>query len=208
MSPRAVTFLFAIPFVAALAAPARAKPAAVAEATGTALPKPFQLTVGTLYMPNGIVLSHASGEDSSGPAKIAIGIVPAFDARISRHLTLGVAFPIIFNVQQQGMLQDPSKELDMVLRLGAWLPLGPRARFFGTAGPGLYMIRQPRDQSPSGVLVSLGGGLTMDLTDRWYVYGETGVQAGLNVLGHENPESAYPVATAYWRTGLGAGMSF
>ena len=98
--------MLASPLIAVLLA-AAPPPVSAAERVAEPIPAPkAQLEIAAIWLPAGKVMSGASGEISSSDAATAMGVVPAFDARISRRLTLGIAMPVLFNVRSASLIGD------------------------------------------------------------------------------------------------------
>ena len=85
--------------------PANPEPAAIATGQGAAIPR-LQAGVGFLWLPTAVLMSGLSGETSASPATNTFGVVPSIDRRVSSHLSLRLAAPVLFNVKATGIDGD------------------------------------------------------------------------------------------------------
>jgi hypothetical protein len=206
--------MLAAPLIAVLLA-AAAAPVPAAERVADSLPAPkAQLEIAAMWLPAGKVMSGASGEISSSDAATAMGVVPAFDARISRRLTLGIALPVLFNVRSGSLIGDaPSTEIEAVVRLTGWFPIARDLDLFLRGGAGYYVIVVPDrisggHRDPQGLVALTAAGVAWRFSERLFAFGDVGVHFGYRPDGISGNGYPYPQASAYVHAGAGVGTRF
>ena len=205
--------MLAPPLLAVLLAVAPS-PVSAAERVVEPIPAPkAQLEIAALWLPAGKVMSGASGEAAGSDAATAFGVVPAYDARISRRLTLGIAMPVLFNVRSAWLRDDaPSTEIEAIVRLTGWFPIARDLDFDLRGGAGYYVILVPNrisggNSSPQGIVGVTAAGVAWHFSERLFAFGDVGAHFGYRPDGLALG-GTYPQASAYLHAGAGVGTRF
>ena len=204
------------PSLLAVLVAAAPSPVSTTERVAEAMPAPkAQLEIAAMWLPAGKIMSGASGEISSSDAATAMGIAPAFDRRISRRLTLGIALPVLFNVRSGSLIGDaPSTEIEAVVRLTGWFPLARDLDLYVRGGAGYYVILVPAriagggNDSPGGIVGVTAAGVAWRFSERLFAFGDLGAHFGYRPDGVSANGYPYPQASAYVHAGAGVGTRF
>ena len=172
----------------------------------------LEVAIGVVVIPASVILSGRSGENSAGRGATMYGVTPSLDRGVSRHLTLGLAVPVVFNVREAQYPGESWTQAEVLLRLGTWLPVGAHVRLFGMVGSGIYRIFVPATErgggnygNPTGIAAVVGAGAQWAPTGGWFLSGDLGIHAG---FGSRALGFGYPTATEHAQVGLGIGVPF
>jgi hypothetical protein len=206
--PEASTAKAAVPASAAesaQAAPAEANVAAEPAATEQGN-EPRKLQVGLSFLP--MALGEYTYVKTTDPeaedAYFAYGLGVSAAYEVLPGLLVGLAPQLTFNVRPK-TAPDGGKQLDVMARIAYSYRLPDGISVFAEVLPGYSMIMLKRGSAPKGMVVAFGAGLTMDLTDRYFVSVGAGYQ-----IGFQNQSSAVTSEnrSRYVRVALGGGMRF
>jgi hypothetical protein len=215
--------------VVALAAVARAQepapaspaaaPAPVAGAEATApvpaipAPSPRRAEIGLSILPMGVgkLTLPVGGMEVTGDASFAYGVGLSASYRILAGLSVGLAPQVIFNVQDKvnpSQLAAPAAatEVDLMARVAYTFPVVETIGLYVEALPGFSLIGQPNASTAKGLVVGLGVGVAMDLTEQTFANIGVGYQIGLQTVADASMNVAD--RTRYLRLALGGGMRF
>lgn len=162
---------------------------------------------GTITAPNGAM-------DASGDARFAYGVGLSGTLPVIGGLRVGLAPQAIANVSYKvnpagnGIaLPAASTEYDILARLEYEFPLVDGITVYGEALPGYSLIVNPGRGTAKGAVLALGGGATMDMSDRLFLNLAAGYQLGFQSLTIEGT-MVRDYRTQYLRVALGVGFRF
>jgi hypothetical protein len=184
------------------AATPEARVAASAPATPRSLGMQFEvLPLGTLTLKSSVL-----EKSSDATSTYAIGGFVSRD--ITPHFSLGVAPRMIFGVAGKDDAES-AKELDVRLRATLHRALLSRVEVFGSLEPGYSIVLLPTDlrvDNPSGLVVALASGVTLDLDKGAFMTAEVSYQLGFQAL--SSNDVGADLNTSYLAFGLGLGVHF
>jgi len=210
----------------ASAGAARAQEASPVAVTSAAPAKERKLQVSLAFLPMSLGKFSAvyGGMPSTLDAAFAPGVGLSVGYEVVRGLTVGLAPQAIFNVKPK---EDPistsppsSKEVDVMARIAYAFPLADTIAIYGEVLPGYSLIQPSAGNTAKGFIIGLGAGLTMDLTNRTFVYFGAGYQWGYQsrtdttlvkdmMTGATTEKKVVnDVKTDYLRVALGVGWRF
>lgn len=190
---------------AAKAAPAEevaAVPAPAAEAVG---PRKLQLGLSFLPMSMGKYTYVKTTDPVSEDAYFAYGVGLSAVYEVLPGLLVGLAPQYTLNVRPRSAA-DGAKQLDVMARVAYAYRLPDGITVFAEALPGYSMILLKRGAAPKGLVLAVGAGCTMDLSDRAFASVGVGYQVGFQ----NQAQGAVTVEnrTRYLRVALGGGVRF
>lgn len=119
------------------------------------------------------------------------------------RLFVGFAPSYTFNIKAKNGPEEGSRELDLLLRIGAEAAATDRLQLYGYLSPGYgFMHGLPSDLSAAGPVLGLHGGGRLDLTSTFFVNAEAGYQMGFLTA---SPNGSVQYA-GFVQIGLGAGV--
>jgi opacity protein-like surface antigen len=184
-------------------APAAAQPAASQR----------KIQVGLSFLPMAAgkyTFSDTFTTTASTDAYFASGIGLSAGYEVLPGLVVGVAPQVIFNVQPKPMdAANPpvAREYDLMARVAYGFRVGDTFSVYAEVLPGYSRIAPSDDTSPSeGLVLALGAGCTMDMTDRFFLNLGGGYQMGFQsqTTGVHKME----LRTKYVRVAMGGGVKF
>lgn len=199
--------LAAIPLITSLATPAFAEDGVAA----TAAEPRFFLQARLELLPLG------SGEDTVGLGSsltlaTAYAISGSLEVALTRHLSIGVAPRLVFNITQGGNEDPADKELDLRACLRARTAMSPGFDIYASFSPGYAALQSGDGLSTSSGGYTLGGafGFTYDVGSNLFVGGEIGFQRSSMRIDRRNgrDELSYDVELSYLHLGAGVGLRF
>jgi len=206
---------------AASAAPAAAAPPAdtvgIPAVVSTAAPAPrrwFELGLSFLPMGRGTFTTPGGALDLSGDARLAYGVGLSGTFPVIAGFRVGLAPQAIYGVNYkenpagQGIaLPAASTEYDILARLEYEFPMVDGITLHGDFLPGYSLILNPGRGTAAGVVLAFSGGVSMDMSDRFFLNLEAGYQYGLQSLTIEGT-MVRNYRTQYVRVALGVGVRF
>ena len=184
-------------------APAAAQPAASRR----------KIQVGLSFLPMAAgkyTFSDTFTTTASTDAYFAAGVGLSVGYEVLPGLVVGVAPQVIFNVQPKPMdAANPAvaREYDLMARVAYGFRVGDTFSVYAEVLPGYSRIAPSDDTSPSdGLVLALGAGCTMDMTDRFFLNLGGGYQMGFQsqTTGVHQME----LRTKYVRVAMGGGVKF
>jgi hypothetical protein len=177
----------------------------------TTTPQKGRLGVQLELVPTGTLKVKGTGVDQTYTAAFTAGIGGTFDYDVTPNLSIGLAPRFIFGVINKDAPSgaDSSSELDLRARFTAHFPVNPKVAVYGFAAPGYSVILQPNDSpvdNPSGFVLGLGGGLTVDVAPNLYLAGELGYQLGFQSVTYMGQSA--DVTTDLMSISVGGGARF
>jgi len=193
---------------------------APAAAVAVATPAPVQpaaskrkIQVGLSFLPMAMgryTFSDTYTTTASFEASFAYGLGLSAGYEVLPGLVVGVAPQVIFNVQPKPMdAANPAvaREYDLMARVAYGFRVGDTFSVYAEVLPGYSRIAPSDDTSPSdGLVLALGAGCTMDMTDRFFLNLGGGYQMGFQsqTTGVHQME----LRTKYVRVAMGGGVKF
>jgi hypothetical protein len=190
---------------AAKAAPAEEVAAAPAPATEAVGPRKLQLGLSFLPMSMGKYTYVKTTDPVSEDAYFAYGVSLSAVYEVLPGLLVGLAPQYTLNVRPRSAA-DGAKQLDVMARVAYAYRLPDGITVFAEALPGYSMIVLKRGAAPKGLVLAVGAGCTMDLSDRAFASVGVGYQVGFQnqAVGPVTVENR----TRYLRVALGGGVRF
>jgi hypothetical protein len=142
------------------------------------------LSLGALVlpMPTGRIETRVFGGRSTEDADPALGLAAWLDLRLHRNFSLGFVPQLTFNVKADGSRGDPARELDLLVRATAWVPVAPTVDLHLFAAPGYSLIFLPDDldgfDNPRGFVLQFGAGASFSVTRSLSLIAQLGYQFG------------------------------
>ncbi len=189
--------------VVALAATARAQ-GLVAAAEPAA-----RREVGVLLLPMGMgkfTSPAAGGMTNTEDAAFSYGLALEGGYVVLPGLTLGLAPQVFFNVKPKVQGGGGAQEVDVLARAAYSLRIVESIALFVEVLPGYSFIRPPDGDTSKGLVLGLGGGTTMDLSDRMFASFGVGYQVGFQALPAKDMSGE--TRTRYLRVAIGVGTRF
>jgi hypothetical protein len=196
-------------------APAPAGTVGTVVVVAPAEPPPKRLEIGLSFLPmgRGRLTTPRGAVDAKSDALFAYGASLQASYRIIAGLHLGLAPQVIYNVNYKtnpagnGIALPPAaKQYDLMARVAYEFPIVDGIVLYAEALPGYSYITVPGASAAKGFVVALGGGATMDMSDRIFVNVGAGYQVGyqsFKVVG-----MARDYRTEYVRVAMGVGARF
>ena len=199
--------LAAIPLITSLAAPAFAEDGVAATA---AEPRIFlQARLELLPLGSG---ESSGGFGSSMTLATAYAISGSLEVALTRHLSIGVAPRLVFNIIQGGNEEPADKELDLRACFRARTAISPGFDIYASFSPGYAALHSGDGLSTSAGGYTLGGafGFTYDVGSNVFVGGEIGFQRSSMRVNRQNAEDklSYDIELSYLHLGAGGGLRF
>jgi hypothetical protein len=164
------------------------------------------------------LLPLGSGENSGGFSSsmtmaTAYAISGSLEVALTRHLSIGVAPRLVFNVIEGGNEGPADKELDLRACIRARTAVSPGFDIYASFSPGhASLLSGGTSVYTSSGGYTLGGafGFTYDVGSTVFVGGEIGFQRSFMRVDLRNAEDelSYDVELSYVHLGAGAGMRF
>jgi hypothetical protein len=186
--------------------PAAAEPALVAEAAPRATGTERKLQVGVLFLPMALGTFPAPPNSPSPrvDAAFAYGLGLSAGYMVLPGLIAGIAPQVIYNVKGKEDA-EAAKEVDLMVRIAYSYQLAANTSVYAEVLPGYSVILSSGDPA-KGLVVAVGAGGAIDLTDRFFASLGVGYQMGFQKqnLG----KATIDVKTKYLRLALGGGVKF
>ena len=163
------------------------------------------------------VLPMGLGRFTSSPGGMATTDDAAFSYGLALHagyivipgLTVGVVPQVLLNVKPKVQDGDAAQELDLFARIAYTQQLVDSIGLFVEVMPGYSLIRPPNNSgdTSSGLVLGLGGGATIPLSERAFASLGLGYQIGFQKLPAKDLSPEGP-STRYVRVAIGVGTRF
>jgi hypothetical protein len=213
-------FPAAAPPAAATPAPAAASPVpagtvgALASAAAYEAPRRrVELGLSFLPMGRGRITSPKGAMDVTGDASFAYGAGLSATYQVIAGLHLGLAPQVIYNVNYKvnpsgnGLALPPaSTQYDIMARVEYEFPIVDTITLYAEALPGYSLIAISGASAAKGPILALGGGASMDMSDRIFLNMGVGYELGFQSLSFASMVRDY--RTQYVRVALGVGARF
>ncbi len=199
--PTSATVETAPPAVGVAEAPA---PMPVAAAEPPREPtKRLQLGVSFLPMARGKHEVTAAGmtEAVDGAFAYGVGFVAAY--RLVSGLSLGVAPQLIFNGKPKEASAEGGKQWDLLARVAYDYAIADVVSLYAEVLPGYSIFYPPGSDTSKGLVIAVGVGAAMDLTQRLFAQLGVGYQ-----MGFQSQTAVASYHTNYVRVSLGGGVKF
>lgn len=204
--------LAAITLIASLASPAVAEDGVATTAAESRIRVQAQLEL----------LPIGSGEDHGGLTfsnnmASAYAISGSLEVALTRHLSLGVAPRLVYNITPVGSEAPADKELDLRACIRARTAVNPRFDIYASFSPGYARLLNGDEifvyTRSGGYTLGAALGFTYDLGSTVFVGGEIGFQRSFMRVDQQRvgePEDAlsYDVELSYVHLGVSVGMGF
>jgi len=180
---------------------------ATAEDAGTAPADASKMRVGVMLVrtPFGVLRRESVESESSVNSGFAFALMPTFDCVPRPDVFIGLAPSYTFHVKVRGADVDPSRQLDLLLRLGGTAPAGHRLHPYGYLALGYSFISGlPDGSGAQGMVIGLHAGSLLDLTPTLFLEAEVGYQTGFQRNVHSLTES--DARTTFVQLGAGVGV--
>lgn len=121
----------------------------------------------------------------SGDLSFAFGVRAFFDYSITRNFFVGIGPTYTFNVIAKDADPDanPSKQLDLLLRVGGGAPVSDSVQLYGYLSPGYSMLSSSsEDEDAKGAVLGINAGAIFAINPKFFVNGELGYQIGFQKL--------------------------
>ena len=209
--------------VVALAGTVRAQEAPPVATTSDLPSRVRRLHVSLAFLPMSLGTFTASYGGMRIPADAAFapgGAVSVGYFVVPRYVSVGLAPQVIRNV---GTKEDPtgagnpvvmSTEIDVMTRVVGSLPLADTIAIYAEVLPGYSLILPSEGNTAKGLVLAVGAGVVMDLSDRMFVNLGAGRQWGFQTRVDTSVNEGVAtkvttdVKTEYWRVALGVGVKF
>ncbi len=208
------------PFPAAVPSPSPPPPAPAGTVGVVAPPAPEEqpprrIEVGLAFLPmgRGQLKTPNGAMDATADARFAYGVGLSATYRVIAGLHLGIAPQVIYGVNYKTnpagngiALPASSTEYDFMARVQYAFPLVDGITLYGEALPGYSQILHPGAGTSKGLVLALGGGAAMDMSDRIFINVGAGYQLGyqsVSILGTKRDSRSQ-----YVRVALGVGARF
>ena len=197
------SFIVALTLIA-LAAPARAQE--VASSPG---PRPRrEVSVSLLPMGLGRFTASPGGMTSTDDAAFSYGLALHAGYIVIPGLTVGLAPQLLLNVKPKVQDGGAAQEIDLFARIAYSQQLVDSIGLFVEVLPGYSLIHPPNNGDNSmGLVLGLGGGATLALSDRAFASFGVGYQVGFQKLPPKDLAPEGP-STRYVRVAIGVGTRF
>jgi Outer membrane protein beta-barrel domain len=187
----------------------------VAPAYGTAPSEqpPRRIEVGLSFLPMGLgkLTTPVGSMEASGDALFAYGGGLSASYRVFAGLAVGLAPQVIYNVNYKvnpSELAPPpaATQYDLLARVAYEFPLADTITPYLELLPGYSIIALPNTSAAKGLVLAVGAGVAMDMTDRIFVNLGIGYQWGFQKV----PQTGVELdnKTRYLRVALGGGVRF
>jgi hypothetical protein len=182
-----------------------------AQGAGSAGEK-LRLSLTFAPMPFGRVDSALGFLPDETDAAFAFAVAAALDYPVGRFFYLGLAPQYVFNVRKRSGPTNGdqgARELDVRMRAGAQIGVGPGWRLYCHLAPGYSFVQLPSLSSlgdagdPRGLVVEVAAGTTFDLSRRLFVAAELGYQRGFQT--GDSHGFSYDFKTSFFHLGVGLG---
>jgi outer membrane protein with beta-barrel domain len=157
-------------------------------------------------LPVGTISASDGSDSESADLDPAFGIGGSAELDVHPNVSVGAAPRFILGVKTESS-EKSAKELDLMLRVTAHVPVSPTMQLYGYASPGYSMIFLPDndDENPKGFALGFGAGAAYAITDRAFVTGELGYQLGFQALKIQG--TSLDLTTDYLHLGVGVGTT-
>jgi hypothetical protein len=184
-------------------------PAPAPAAVGRA--RRIELGLAFLPMAFGKITSPFGTKEITGGASFAYGGSFALSYRVFAGLSLGFAPQAIFNVQykvypSQLMAPGAATEYDLLARVGYTIPIVESVAVYAELLPGYSIIALQGASPAKGLMLAMGGGVAMDMTDRVFANIGAGYQVGFQSVSQMG--MTLDNNSRYLRVALGGGVRF
>lgn len=137
----------------------------------------------------------------------------SLEVALTRHLSIGVAPRMVFNIIQGGNEGPADKELDLRACIRARTAVSPGFEIYASFSPGHARLLSGdtlADTSSSGYTLGGAFGFTYNVGPTVFVGGEIGFERSFMRVDLRNAEDelSYDVELSYVHLGAGAGMRF
>ena len=147
---------------------------------------------------------------ASSDAYFAYGFGLSAGYEVLPGLVVGLAPQVLLNVQPKpsDTIHPPAaKEYDLMVRIAYELRLADAITVYAEALPGYSRIAPSDDASPSsGLVLAIGAGCAMDLTERFFINLAGGYQMGFQ--SQSEGIHQLELRTKYVRVAMGGGVRF
>jgi hypothetical protein len=176
-------------------------------------PSPRRIEVGLSFLPMalGKLTTPIGSMEAAGDALFAYGAGLSASYRVVAGFAVGLAPQVIYNVNYKvnpSELAPPpaAKQYDFMARLAYEFPLADTITPYLEILPGYSIIALPNTSAAKGLVLAVGGGVAMDMTERIFVNLGIGYQWGFQKV----PQTGVELdnKTRYLRVALGGGVRF
>jgi hypothetical protein len=180
---------------------------AAAPAVVAAQPVHRKLEVSLAFLPMalGKFTSSPGGTPKTVDARFAYGAALSVSYEVLEGLFVGLAPQYSFNVGDKSSL-SPAKELDILVRLAYVYRPAEGIAVYAEVLPGYSLIYPAKGDPAKGMVLVVGAGSVIDITDR--VFANLGVGYQLGFQNRTEETTQLETRTKYVRVTLGAGMRF
>lgn len=160
-----------------------------------------------LPMALGSFTASPGGMTVTADAAFAFGFGVSAGYEVLPGLTVGIAPQAVFNVKPKEDGGAAARQLDAMARVAYALSVAETIALYAEVLPGYSLISPPDGGDNSkGMVLALGGGAVMDLSDRVFTTLGAGYQLGFQKRSDGGTE--VDVKTRYVRVTLGGGVKF
>ena len=121
----------------------------------------------------------------SGDLSFAFGVRAFFDYSLTRNFFVGIGPTYTLNVIAKDADADanPSKQLDLLLRLGGGAPVSDSLQLYGYLSPGYSMLSSSSpNEDAKGAVLGINAGALLALNPKFFLNGELGYQIGFQKI--------------------------
>jgi hypothetical protein len=188
----------------ALAATARAQ-----DLASSPDPQPrLEVSLSLLPMGLGRFTASPGGMTTTDDAAFSYGVALHAGYVVIPGLTVGLVPQLLLNVKPKVQDGDAAQEIDLFARIAYSQQLVDSIALFVEVLPGYSLIHPPNNGDNSmGLVLGLGGGATMPLSERSFASLGVGYQVGFQKLPAKDLAPEGP-STRYVRVAIGVGTRF
>ena len=196
-----------------VAAPAPAGTVGIPYSGAAEAPPPRWIELGLSFLPmgRGKITEPNGGTDATDDARLAYGVGLSGTFPVWAGFRAGLAPQAIYDVSYKvnpagnGIPLPPtSTEYDLFARLEYEFSLADGIALYANALPGYSFISNPGRSTAKGAVLVLGGGASMDMSERFFLDLGAGYQLGYQSANCEAQTREY--RTQYLRVTLGVGF--
>jgi hypothetical protein len=193
-------------FIVALTLVALAGIARAQEIAPDARQPRWEASVSLLPMGLGRFTSSPGGMTATEDAAFSYGFGLHAGYAVIPGLTLGLAPQVAFNVKPKVQDSKGAQEVDLMVRAAYSLHIVESIALFVEVLPGYSIIHPDPGDSATGLVLGLGGGSTIELSEHAFASFGVGYQVGFQSLPAK--DAGGETRTRYLRVAIGVGTRF